>query len=196
MNLYIRYFTEETLVKTIEEAISFLESIPEIEMDDFLRGEVVEYVASDMPYPKRVKVHQRSYFIMIKTDAETLEEFKSYGVNENSESDDYREDAKEMIQRSLYEEMPGWYQGSILFKRVISIPSTGKFAYEDTEFVAQVKAHCIQECYDRIIDYLQNREDIDPRSQYPSVKGRNFICEYLGMDPNPALLSASIEEDE
>lgn len=184
MNIYVRYFTEETLVSTIDQVIKFLESIPEIEMDDYLRGEVVDYVASDMPYPKRIKVHQRAYFILIKTDAATLEEFKQRGENEPADIEEIREDAKDMLQRALYEELPGWYQGTILFKRVISIPSTGKFAYEDTEFVAQVKAHCIQECYDRIVDYLQNREDIDERSQFPSIKGKNFFCEYLGMEPD------------
>ena len=33
MNLYLRYFDQETLVTSVDDAIGFLKSIPEIEMD-------------------------------------------------------------------------------------------------------------------------------------------------------------------
>lgn len=35
------------------------------------------YMESDMPYPKRYKIRPRVYFILIKTDAETMEDFKT-----------------------------------------------------------------------------------------------------------------------
>ena len=56
-----------------------------------------------------------------------------------------------------------------------------KFQYQDTRFKARCKAHNMQECYERIVDHLRSRQDVDPRSQFPSVKGKNFSCSYIGM---------------
>ena len=78
----------------------------------------------------------------------------------------------------------GWYEGDILFKRVVPIPGTGKFQYKDTRFKARCKAHSVQECYNRIVEHLRSRQDVDPRSQFPSIKGKNFTCSYLGMNPD------------
>ena len=35
----------------------------------------------------------------------------------------------------------------------------------------------------RLIDHLRTRSDVDPRSQFPSPKGKNFQYEYLGLKP-------------
>jgi hypothetical protein len=35
------------------------------------------------------------------------------------------------------------------------------------------------ECYNRIVSHLRQR--VDERSQFPSVKGKNFKFRYLGM---------------
>jgi hypothetical protein len=78
----------------------------------------------------------------------------------------------------LNEERFGWYEGTLDFKRVQMVPGTGKFQYRDTRFVARLKAASGQDCYNRIIDHLSQR--VDPRSQFPSVKGKNFKFEYLG----------------
>ena len=78
----------------------------------------------------------------------------------------------------LNEIRPGWYEGSIDFKRVSLIPGTGKFQYRDTQFVARVKANSGMECYERIVDHLRDR--VDERSQFPSAKGKNFKFRYLG----------------
>ena len=67
------------------------------------------------------------------------------------------------------------------FKRVIAIPGTNKFQYKDTYFTARVKAHSPIDCYNRIIEHLRDRQDVDPRSQFPSAKGKNFKFQYLGM---------------
>ena len=72
MNLYLRYFDRETLVSTVDEAIEFLSSIDEIEMNPLLEADIREYVASDIFYPKRYKIHPRVYFIIIKTDASNM----------------------------------------------------------------------------------------------------------------------------
>jgi len=66
MNLYLRYFDRETLVSTVDDAIDFLRSIDEIEVDPELEADIREYVASDVFYPKRYKIHPRVYFIIIK----------------------------------------------------------------------------------------------------------------------------------
>jgi hypothetical protein len=90
---------------------------------------------------------------------------------------------KQQMQMRLTDEMPGWYEGTMCFKRVVRNNATGKFNYIDTTFVARVKAHSPMECYERIIDHLRTRSDVDQRSQYPSVKGKNFRYTYLGIKP-------------
>lgn len=79
----------------------------------------------------------------------------------------------------LNDDLFGWYEGEIDFKRVLQVPGTGKFQYRDTRFVARCKANSGLECYNRIVDYLRQR--VDSRSQFPSVKGKNFKFHYLGM---------------
>lgn len=79
----------------------------------------------------------------------------------------------------LTEEMPGWYEGSLDFKRVVLVPATGKHEYRDTHFVANVKATSGLDCYNRIVEHLRTR--VDSRSQFPSAKGKNFHYQYLGM---------------
>ena len=76
MNLYLRYFDRETLVYNADQAIDFLCSIPEIGMNPAIEADVREYVASDVYYPKRYKVRPRVYFIIIKTEAATMLDFK------------------------------------------------------------------------------------------------------------------------
>ena len=83
-----------------------------------------------------------------------------------------------MLLTKLNEERPGWYEGSLDFKRVLMVPGTGKFQYRDTHFVAQVKAVSPMDCYNRIVDHLRSR--VDERSQFPSAKGKNFNYRFLG----------------
>ena len=176
MNLYIRYFDREVFVSNAEQAIDFLRSIPEISVDAELEADIREYAASDVCYPKRYKVRPRVYFIVIKTAAANMQDFKDKKAVRSVAA--VREAAEGMYNR-LTEERPGWYEGSLDFKRVVLIPSTGKFEYRDTHFVANLKAVSGQDCYDRLIEHL--RERVDSRSQFPSVKGKNFHFRYLGM---------------
>lgn len=182
MNLYVRYFDSDTVALSVEEAIAFLSAIPEIEVTPELIEDIKSYANSNMPYPKRYKVRPRVYFIIIKTTAQTLEEFKAGGrsasaTNDNNENSITKKESKA---NRLLEDCLGWYKGSILFKRVVQIPGTGKFQYQDTRFSALVKATNAQNCYDRIIDHLKNRQDVDLRSQFPSARGNNFQFEYIG----------------
>ena len=75
MNLYIRYFDSEVLVKSADEAIDFLSAIDDISMNPVLEKDVRDYVASDVYYPKRYKIRPRVYFIIIKTEAQTMQDF-------------------------------------------------------------------------------------------------------------------------
>ena len=76
MNYYIRYFDNEAFVKTVDEAIYFLETIPDITVTPAMVTDLREYVASDVQFPKRYKVRPRVYFIMIKTEAASMQDFK------------------------------------------------------------------------------------------------------------------------
>lgn len=177
MNLYIRYFDKETLVKTVDEAIDFLASINEIDMNPLLEADIREYAQSDVFYPKRYKVHPRVYFIIIKTDAETMQDFKDKKAVHPTEANAHAAKQTPALAR-LQEVNEGWYEGIVDFKRVLMVPGTGKFEYRDTQFVARVKAFSGMECYERIIDYLRDR--VDSRSQFPSPKGKNFKFRFLG----------------
>ena len=190
MNIYARYFDREALVHSFEDLMDFLSSIPEIPVDDQLAEEVKAYLDSDMPYPRRYKIRPRVYFILIKTPAESMDEFK----NKRKDDDDMdMHDAsclggitgmpfnKKDIKASLLaEERVGWYYCTISFKRVIQIANTSKFRYQDTDFAAYTKASSGNECYAKILQHLKNRQEIDLRSQFPSAKGQNFTFEFVG----------------
>ena len=177
MNLYLRYFDRETLVYSPDEAIDFLSTIPEIELNPDLEADIREYAASDVLYPKRYKVRPRVYFIVIKTEAATMLDFKQKKALRSNNGEAKREAAP--VITKLKAEKPGWYEREIYFKRVVFIPATGKHEYRDTHYVAQCKAYSGQDCYNRIVEYLQTR--VDNRSQFPSAKGKNFRFRYLGL---------------
>ena len=183
MNLYLRYFDKETLAHNVDEALAFLRSIPEIGMNSNIESDIRDYVASDVFYPKRYKVRQRVYFIIIKTTAATMLDFKQKKAlhsspQQNMLGGDKRELPSTVMMR-LNEERPGWYEGEVNFKRVSLVPGTGKFQYRDTRFVARCKANSGIDCYNRTIDDIG--EDVDNRSQFPSAKGKNFNFRFLGL---------------
>lgn len=178
MNLYLRYFNKETLVKSVDDAISFLANIDEIGMTPELEQDIREYAASDVYYPKRYKVRARVYFIIIKTEAATMQDFKEKKALHTNPAADARERSVAPVIQRLNEINPGWYEGEVNFKRVQLVPTTGKFQYRDTQFVAQLKAESGIDCYNRIVEHL--RERVDERSQFPSAKGKNFKFRFLG----------------
>ena len=176
MNLYLRYFDREALVYSVDEAIDFLRDIDEVGMNPVLEADIREYAESDVYYPKRYKVRPRVYFIVIKTEAETMQDFKEKKAVHAVAQASSKANAPAMVR--LNEIKPGWYEGAIDFKRVLLVPGTGKFQYRDTQFVADVKAESGMDCYNRIVEHL--RERVDDRSQFPSAKGKNFKFRYLG----------------
>ncbi|MBQ7462253.1 MAG: hypothetical protein IJS63_08375 [Bacteroidaceae bacterium] len=176
MNLYIRYFDDETLVYSVEEALAFLSSLEDVEVTEEMTSELEKFMQSSALYPKHIKVRARSFFIAIKTTAKTMEEFKAKGASLGKEE---KAAQKEAI-ASYSKEQPGWYEAKISFKRVILMPETQKSQYFDTPFVCKVWANSAQECYDKVIEHLRGRQDIDPRSQFPSIKSQNFEFSFLG----------------
>ncbi len=180
MNLFLRYFDDETLVTSVDAAIDFLRSIDEIDVDPALEADIREYAASNVLYPKRYKIRSRVYFIIIKTVANTMQEFKEHRNQKKDGKDGeevkVRPASAEILK--LNEERFGWYEGDMLFKRVNYDPAKGKYRYLDTTFVANVKATSGMDCYNRIVSHLQER--VDSRSQFPSAKGKNFKFRFLG----------------
>ena len=177
MNLYLRYFDSEILVTNVDDAIAFLANIDDIGMNPMLEKDIRDYAASDVFYPKRYKIRPRVYFIIIKTEAANMQDFKDKKAVHAGGAQGGKPVSSAVMK--LNEERFGWYEGSIDFKRVQLVPGTGKFQYRDTHFVARVKASSGQECYDRIVDHLSQR--VDSRSQFPSAKGKNFKFLYLGL---------------
>ena len=175
MNLYLRYFDSEVLVNNADEAIAFLAGIDDIGMNPVLEKDIRDYVASDVYYPKRYKIRPRVYFIIIKTEANTMQDFKDKKAVRPAESANGK---AVPVLLTLNEPRYGWYEGAIMFKRVQQVPGTGKFQYRDTNFVARVKAASGIDCYNRIVAHLSER--VDRRSQFPSAKGKNFKFTFLG----------------
>ena len=77
MNIYVRFFDFDTLVSDKEGVIQFLQSLPDVELTDELIEEIKDYINSDTTYPKRLKIRPHIYFILIKTIASSMEEFKA-----------------------------------------------------------------------------------------------------------------------
>lgn len=191
MNLYLRYFDDECVVTSVDDALSFISNIQGFAITPQFVEEFRQYAEGPMPYPKRYKVRSRIYFIVIKTTAASLEEFKANGKTKaDAGQGAMSEDAEggmqmgnEAAQQTRTEDADGWYEASIKFRRVVLSPITGKFDYKDTTFVAQLKAQGPQDCYNRVVSHLRSRKDIDQRSQYPSMRGKNFNCKYIGEHP-------------
>lgn len=181
MNLYLRYFDRETLVYNVDDAIDFLASIQEIGMNEDLEADIRDYVASDVYYPKRYKIRPRVYFIIIKTEAASMLDFKQKKALRSGADGVQASGQRDFVPAAvnkLAETRAGWYEGTLDFKRVVMVPGTGKHEYRDTHFVAACKANSGLECYNRIVEYLKSR--VDSRSQFPSSKGKNFRFVYLG----------------
>ena len=177
MNLYIRFFDEEALVHSVAEALDFLSSLDYFVMNDEIVADLEKFVSSNALYPKHIRVSGRSFFIAIKTTANTLEEFKAKGASGLLKEEKAAQ--KEMV-KQYGKPQPGWYEAKIVFKRVILMPETQKAQYVDAPFACKVKAESVQDCYDKMISHLRNRQDIDPRSQFPSIKSPCFEFNYLG----------------
>lgn len=182
MNIYIRYFDDEALCHNMDEMQEYLYSIPEIKVTEKMLNEIAEYAQSDIQFPKRYKVTGRNYFIMIKTPLETLAEFHANGKDSKDEKS---EGEKGTTASPLDIQQEGWYQCTKWFKRIIPVDEDGsKMDYVDTSIEVLVHAASPRACHERIIGYLKNRPDLDPRCQFASPKESNFKYEYKGTSLN------------
>lgn len=204
MNLYIRYFAHEAFVKSVEEAADFLRTIPEIKVDPQLINRIHTFYTGTSTYPYHLKVSFNNYVIIIKSDAESMEEFKEMQKKREEQKGENRQpmpaaERRRTIQDILNEPRPGWYEASLTFKRVVLIPETSKFQYKDTLFRVRLKAQSAADCYNRIVEHLRNRQDVDSRSQFPSAKSSNFFYSFLGEtldNPKDAPLVKEQKPDE
>lgn len=176
MNLYLRFFDDETLVHSVDEGLAFLATLDDVEVTNEMAAELQKFMQSSAMFPKHIKVKARNFFIAIKTTAATMEEFKAKGAGQNKE-----EKGKALDLQAVYgKHQPGWYAAKMTFKRIIVLPDTLKAQPIDTPFACKLKAESPQDCYDKVINYLRERQDVDPRSQFPSIKNANFEYRFLG----------------
>lgn len=185
MNLYIRYFEQDTLARNMDEAVEFMKTVRDLKMTDETVARIRTFYESSNLYPYRLKVGYTNYVLFLKTEATTLEEFKKMEQerNEQKANGTYVPEKKKSILEMMADPRPGWYEASLTFKRVVQIKETNKFQYRDTRFRARLKAESPMDCYERIVTHLRNRQDVDSRSQFPSARSNNFEYKYLGNDP-------------
>ena len=196
MNLYVRYFDREYLAKSVEDAIGFLQSIEEIKLESNAASRITTFLSSSNIYPFRLKVSYSNYVLFLKTEAETLEQFKEEEAKrkeQKAERVSTMAERKKTILDALNEEKIGWWDVVLTFKRVITMPETGKCKYIDTRFHVRLRALSAMDAYNRLIKHLQGRADVDPRSQFPSAKSDKFEYTYLG-DEVPAAEATSNAE--
>lgn len=182
MNLYVRYFSHETVARSVDEALDFLASIPEIKIENNTRSRINTFLRSSNLYPFRLKVTFSNYVLFLKTEAETLEAFKEEEAMRRAQKNDPAaaiSERKKTILDALNAERRGWWLTSIKFKRVITMPHTGKCQYVDTTFTVKQIASSPMDAYNRLVDHLKNRDDVDPRSQIPSAKSSNYEYKFL-----------------
>ncbi len=186
MNVFVRYFDHETLAKNMDEIVAFLNSLEEVRYDEEDLKHIDEYLQSSNTFPFRLKVSFSNYILFLKTEANNMDGFRlieqqrqaqrALGISPAAEK-------KRNLLEFLNEEHVGWYDAQIVFKRVVQVPGTNKFQYQDAPFHARLKATSGMHCYTRITEHLRNRQDVDSRSQFPSAKSNNFTFEFLGENP-------------
>jgi hypothetical protein len=187
MNLYVRYFDYETLATNMNEVAEFISSIKEINVDENSLARVKNFWESDNAYPFRLKVSFSNYVLFLKTDAHDLPEFKYLEQLRKENKGDgvapqTMSEKKRSLLDALNESKEGWYEATLMFKRVVQIRTTNKFQYRDTRFKVRLKAASPMDCYNRVVEHLRNRQDVDPRSQFPSAKSANFVYTFLDDD--------------
>ena len=199
MNLYVRYFDHETLATNMDDVVAFLSSIREIKVDDSVIDRILNFADSNDMNPFRLKVSYSNYVLFLKTEAKDLAEFKYLEKMRKEQRSDNRmtmADRKRTQMEMLNEPHIGWYEASLMFKRVVQNPDTGKCQYVDTLFKVKLKAKSALDAYNRIIDHLQNRQDVDPRSQFPSAKSNSFEFTFLDAEREAAEQMAAAQASE
>lgn len=176
MNYYVRYFDSEGVLPTPQDLVKFVSAIPQILMTEELSDAIYKFCEDKTSFPRHFRLPNKNTFIVIKTTASSLDEFKLRGANGGVVPSDVIKDEKEQKRTPADEICPGVYEVNIGFRRAIVNPETHKCSFVEESFVAEMQAQSQRHCYDAVLDYLKNHPDIDPRSQYPSIRSSNFTA--------------------
>lgn len=174
MNYYARYFNSEGVFNTPQALVDFIGSIPQITMTDELAGAMLKFCDDKTSFPRHFRLPNKHTFIVIKTNASSLDEFKTIGANGG-----ILPESKEAKSSPVDELHPGKYHVSITFRRAIVNPETRKCVFVEEPFEVEMLAQSQRQCYDVVIDYLKNHPDLDARSQFPSIRSANFTATLL-----------------
>lgn len=176
MNYYARYFDSEGVFPTPQALVDFISSIPHIIMTEELADAIFKFCADKTSFPRHFRLPNKSTFIVIKTNSTTLEEFKTRGANGGVIPSENREN----IRVPSDEIRPGIYDVTLTFRRAIVNPETRKCSFVDETVQVEMQADNSRQCFDTVLDYLKNHPDIDPRSQFPSIRSSNFKAKLVG----------------
>ncbi len=135
-----------------------------------LEAAILKFCEEKTSYPRHFRLPNKHTFIVIKTNATSLEEFKTVGANGGVRSTEDKEPKTSAVD----EVHPGTYRVSLTFKRAVVNPTGRKCIFVDETFEVEMQAQCQRQCYETVLDYLKQHPDIDERSQYPSIRSANF----------------------
>lgn len=172
MNYYARYFESEGVFSSPQALVDFLSGVPQIEMTEELSGAIFQFCADKTSFPRHFRLPNKSTFIVIKTNAVTLDEFKTRGANGGV----VPADQKEHKHIAADDIRPGMYNVRMHFRRAIVNPETKKCCFVDDDFEVEMLAQSQRQCFDVVVEHLKNHPDVDPRSQYPSIRSSNFTA--------------------
>ncbi len=176
MNYYARYFDSEGVFHTPQALVDFIASIPQIIMTDELAGAMLKFCEDKTSFPRHFRLPNKHTFIVIKTNASSLDEFKTIGANGGV----LPAEVKEAKNLAVDELRPGKYRVSITFRRAIVNTETRKCVFVEEPFEVEMQAQSQRQCYDVVIEYLRNHPDLDARSQFPSIRSANFSATLMG----------------
>ena len=179
MNYYARYFDSEGVFSTPEALVDFIANIPQILMNEELANAILSFCADKTSHPRHFRLPNKNTFIVIKTTATSLEEFKTRGANGGIVSADSKEQNAPQIS-PLEEIKPGKYEVRMVFRRAIVNPETRKCSFVEETFEVEMLAQSQRQCFEVVLEHLKNHPDIDPRSQYPSIRSAaNFSAKLV-----------------
>lgn len=175
MNYYARYFDSEGVFPTPQALVSFIASIPQILMTEELSEAILKFCAEKTSFPRHFRLPNKSTFIVIKTNAVTLDEFKTRGANGGV----IAVENKELKQAPVDEIRPGRYEVQMVFRRAIVNPETRKCSFVEETFEVEMLAQSQRQCFEVVMEHLKNHPDVDSRSQYPSIRSANFSAKLI-----------------
>ena len=175
MYYYARYFDSEGVFETPQMLVEFIAGIPQITMTEELSDAVLKFCTDKTSFPRHFRLPNKNTFIVIKTTATSLEEFKTRGANGGNTTTEPKE-AKTTAADEIH---PGLYDVSMVFRRAIVNPETRKCSFVEETFEAEMLAQSQRQCFEVVIEHLKNHPDVDSRSQYPSIRSSNFKAELI-----------------